>query len=158
YAVRVTIAEVSRALGMRANFGATAFPGFAQEACAGAVEIVSTRPGDPPGTGDGPTTKELIKATASVPSGGTPTAEARRFVRPIVSALPGKTFVVLATDGGPNCGDPNATCAIDQCQPNIDGYPQCANVNCCAGPGEGVNCLDSAATLAGVTALKEAGI
>lgn len=158
--VRVTMAKILRALGPRANFGATVFPGFAKESCAAPVEIVPTRPGDPPGE-DGPTTRSLLSATASSPYGGTPTAAALRMVRPTLTALGGKTFVVLATDGGPNCNAVTA-CGIDKCQPNIESYPGCTPEgpkNCCEAPyGYPESCLDDVESQAAVTALAQSGI
>lgn len=159
--VRVTMASILRALGPRANFGATVFPGFGQEQCSPPVEILSVRPGDQPGSsGDGPTTNALIAATNVGPNGGTPTAEALRFVLPKLQALSGKTFVILATDGGPNC-NATAGCGYSDCQPNIEdvaGCPKEGPVNCCEPPtGYRESCLDDGPTTAAVTALKTAG-
>jgi hypothetical protein len=117
-------------------------------------------PGDPPGTTDGPTTKKLLTATQGAPDGGTPTGAALRSVLPIVKAAKGKTFVILATDGGPNC-NAAASCSAASCQPNIDGIQGCSvtGPSCCDPPnGYRESCLDSAATVSGVAALKAAGI
>ena len=159
-AVRVVVAQILRGLGPRANFGATLFPGFDSDQCAPPAQVLPITPGDPPGSGDGPTTKRLLDATNTPPSGGTPTGEALRSVLPILKAAKGKTFVILATDGGPNC-NPNVACDITQCQPNIEAVPQCppSGPNCCAPPNGGYeSCLDSAATVSAVSALKAAGI
>lgn len=159
--VRVVVAKILRGLGPRANFGATVFPGFDTTlGCAPPKEILPIGPGDPPGT-DGPTNKTLLTATQPAPYGGTPTAEALRFVLPKVTAARGKTFVILATDGGPNC---NATlgCDVTKCMPNIEnisGCPTSGPKNCCVPP-EGFyeSCLDDTATRSAVSALKAAGI
>ena len=159
-AVRVVVAQILRSLGPRANFGATVFPGFDDTTCAPPREVLPISPGDPPGAQDGPTTKKLLTVTAGPPSGGTPTAAALRTVLQSLRNAKGKTFVILATDGGPNC-NANAGCAVDLCQPNIEGVPGCApgGQNCCAAPiGVPESCLDSAPTQSAVAALKAAGI
>ncbi|MDB4941415.1 MAG: CglB [Labilithrix sp.] len=157
--VRGVVAQILRGLGPRANFGATVFPGFAQESCAPAVEVLPISPGDPPGH-DGPTTRKLLSKTTQVPYGGTPTAAALRGVLASLKQAPGKTFVILATDGGPNC-DATATCAVSECMPNIeavDGCPAAGPTNCCARPaGFPESCLDAANTISAVASLKAAG-
>lgn len=159
--VRLVVAQILRGLGPRANFGATLFPGFDDSmSCSPPREVLPITPGDLPGTQDGPTTKKLLTATQSGPSGGTPTGEALRSVLPIVTKAKGKTFVILATDGGPNC-NAGASCGADQCQPNIEGVAGCAPTgpSCCEPPsGFRESCLDSAATNSAVAALKAAGI
>lgn len=160
-AVRVVVAQILRGLGPRANFGATLFPGLDSSTCALPKEVLPITPGDPPGTDDGPTTKRLLLATSGAPGGGTPTAQALRGVLPTLKAAKGKTFVILATDGGPNC-NANVACDVAQCQPNIEAEPACppaGPTNCCAPPnGAYQSCLDSAATISAVSALKAAGI
>jgi hypothetical protein len=160
-AVRVVVAQILRSLGPRANFGATVFPGFDDtQQCSLPREVLPISPGDPPGAQDGPTTKKLLTVTAGPPSGGTPTAEALRTVLQRLSNAKGKTFVILATDGGPNC-NANGACTSDLCQPNIENVPGCSpgGQNCCAPPiGVPESCLDSAATQSAVAALKSAGI
>lgn len=158
--VRVVVAEIFRSLGPRANFGATVFPGFEASACSPAKEVLAISPGDPPGTVDGPTTKRLLATTSDAPSGGTPTAEAMRSVLQSLKQVQGKTFVILATDGGPNC-NAAAACGSEQCMPNIEGKDGClvSGASCCAPPsGFRESCLDSAPTLSAVAALKNAGI
>jgi hypothetical protein len=158
--VRVVVAEILRGLGPRANFGATVFPGFEQSSCALAKEILPLSPGDPPGA-DGPTTTALLTATSGAPYGGTPTAQALRSVAESLRNVKGKTFVILATDGGPNCNS-TASCTVDACMPNIEnqsGCPAGGVPNCCAPPdGSSEACLDSAATNSAVLALQTAGI
>jgi hypothetical protein len=157
--VRIVVAQILRGLGPRANFGATVFPGLAESACAPAEQILPISPGDPPGM-DGPTTKKLITATQQPPSGGTPTAQALRAVLQTLSTAKGKSFVILATDGGPNCNNV-ASCAVNQCQPNIENVPGCptGGPSCCDPPnGSPESCLDSAATTSAVAALKASGI
>ena len=159
--VRQVVAQILRGLGPRANFGATVFPGFEQSSCALPKEILSISPGDRPGDGDGPTTRALLRATSGTPYGGTPTAQALRSVLPILRNAAGKTFVILATDGGPNCNSA-ASCGFDQCMPNIENTDGCSSLgprNCCEPPqGFREACLDAPATSSAVAALKAAGI
>lgn len=159
--VRQVVAQILRGLGPRANFGATVFPGFEQSSCALPKEILPISPGDRPGDGDGPTTRALLRATSGTPYGGTPTAQALRSVLPILRNAAGKTFVILATDGGPNCNSA-ASCGFDQCMPNIENTDGCSSLgprNCCEPPqGFREACLDAPATSSAVAALKAAGI
>src|SRR5690606_14762035 len=69
--------------------------------------------------------------------------------------LKGDRFVLLATDGGPNCG-PDNTCDADACTPNLDGQCPAGEGNCCEG--EGLYCLDDAAVIEKIEALAEAGV
>ncbi len=158
--VRQVVAQILRGLGPRANFGATVFPGFDQSSCALPREVMPIRPGDPPGV-NGPTYAKLLAATADPPQGGTPTAQALRTVLPILKNAQGKTFVILATDGGPNC-NAAASCGFDQCMPNIESADGCSPLgplNCCEPPqGYRESCLDAPATNSAVSALKAAGI
>lgn len=101
------------------------------------------------------------------PSGGTPTAGALQvaldyFVNGDGSMLEGEKYVLLATDGGPNC-NPDLTCDADGCTLNIEHaqdaalYPACTPaVNCCAG--DAPSCLDDVATTTAVQDLADAGI
>lgn len=159
--VRLAVADVLRAIGPRANFGAAVFPQPSNvNQCASGVEVMSVRRGDPPSMGmDGPVTTALLQATAAPASGGTPTSATLTALMPKLAALKGNLFVVLATDGGPNCNQA-ATCTIAGCMPNIEGVVGCdATTNCCEAPkGTPSNCLDDQATLAAVNKLKAAGI
>jgi hypothetical protein len=106
----------------------------------------------------------LAALDANPPEGGTPTAAALAralayYTTGAGKALGGDKYVLLATDGGPNC-DAALTCAAATCTVNIDG--KCpAGINCCdakidkLGP---TNCLDDAASVAAVTKLSKAGI
>lgn len=92
------------------------------------------------------------------PGGGTPTASALRaaydyFTKGLGRTLKGDRYVLLATDGGPNCNALN-TCDGDTCTPNLDG--QCDIANCC--DGQGAYCLDDRSVVEQIEALKDAGI
>ncbi len=156
--VRGTVASLARGLGPRARFGAAMFPSLS-DVCAPGQEVMKTRLGDPPppNGGDGPTTSALLQVTNVAPKGGTPTAATLRALLPNVRTLTGKTFVILATDGAPNC-NPQAACTIDQCVPNIEGGCP-SSTNCCAPPAGGAeNCLDADPTVAAARAYAQAGI
>ncbi|MBS2013239.1 MAG: VWA domain-containing protein [Deltaproteobacteria bacterium] len=158
-AVRTVVAKILRGLGPRANYGATMYPGLAAQTCAPPVEILPISPGDPLGQGDGPTTTKLLAATDIAPFGGTPTAAALRFAGSKLASAKGKTFVILFTDGGPNCG--STPCTVDKCMPNIEAIPGCpaaGPTNCCEAPEGSVEaCLDGAATASAVASLKASG-
>lgn len=160
--VRITVGKIMRGLGPRASFGAAMFPASGGADCGPGEEIMSVRPGDAPSSGvDGPTTTALLAATRVVPGGGTPTGPTLELVKNNLDKLPGKVFVILATDGAPNC-NPDAACGFDRCQVNIEDVPGCPKegpVNCCEPPqGYRENCTDASATLAAISALETSGI
>lgn len=103
--------------------------------------------------------KILGVLNATPPSGATPTAKAlsaalQYFTTGAGATLAGDRYVLLATDGGPNC-NAALTCDANQCTdekcPGAD-----AGANCCVGLGDA--CLDAAATASRVTALRTAGV
>lgn len=161
--VRIVVGKIMRAVGPRASFGATIFPGITQntDACAPGTQVMALRPGDPPSSVDGPTTKTLLAATAVPAAGGTPTAAALRQTLTYLGNAAGKTFVILATDGAPNCND-KAACSYLTCQLNIENAPGCPSTgpgNCCEPPEYfRENCLDSSPTLEAIGALKSRDI
>lgn len=155
--VRKAALQLVQDLGGLIQVGAALFPHDANEIeqCAVGAQVMATAPGDP--DGNGATTAEFKDETNVVPFGGTPTAATLEELRPGLAALPGRTFVLLVTDGGPNC-NADAACDGDGCQFNIEGCtgdPCCnAGGNCCA-PGQPAgpeSCLDGDATLAAVKA------
>jgi hypothetical protein len=162
--VRAVVAKVITALGARANFAAAVFPSPAQDACAPGVEVMTPRAGDTPAGQAGYATAALLNATNVPASGGTPTAATLTALRGRLQNLgaAARTFVILATDGGPNC-DPAASCDVEGCIPNLEGNaPGCSPgvlPNCCDAQHFGPEqCLDSAAAVAAVKALHTAGI
>ncbi|MBX3228721.1 MAG: VWA domain-containing protein [Labilithrix sp.] len=154
--VRFTVANVMRSLGPRANFGAAVFPGR-DEQCSAGIEVLPVTNGDPPSsTADGPATRALIAATAYHPNGGTPTASTLQAVHARLAGISGRRFVILATDGAPNC-NVKAVCGLDQCQPNIDDFQGCSpnGPSCCDGVrGSPANCNDAAPTVAAIGSLR----
>jgi hypothetical protein len=69
----------------------------------------------------------------------------------------GDRYVILATDGGPNCNSA-ITCDVDHCTANLDGT--CATGNCCdpATGGSKIDCVDDASVTAQIEALATAGV
>lgn len=101
----------------------------------------------------------------SPPGGKTPTAAALAHARAYFKtgagkALKGEKYVLLATDGGPNCNDA-LTCTAATCTVNMDGLSCGPGANCCdpelddTGPSK---CLDEDATVAAVKNLATDGI
>jgi hypothetical protein len=102
--------------------------------------------------------KILSALEATSPGGGTPTAAAlaradEYFTTGLGAELKGNNYVLLATDGGPNC-NAESVCSADKCTTNLDG--QCDSGNCCQGLGEG--CLDDAGVREQITALRGHGV
>ena len=105
--------------------------------------------------------KILGALDAAKPGGGTPTAAALDaaliyFTTGEGKSAKGDRFVLLATDGGPNCGPKDTLCAADHCTPNLDGLCPAAQGNCCVG--EGTYCLDDAEVVSKIHALADASV
>jgi len=112
------------------------------------------------GPGDEPRAAILDRLSRTQPGGGTPTADALKRALYYYTQGPGKEldgakFVLLATDGGPNC-NAAAECDADACTLNIDGSCKVAPTNCCAT--SGIGCLDDQRVLDEIGALYTAGI
>ncbi len=102
--------------------------------------------------------KILDALNGTSPGGGTPTAAALQAALDYFTAGPGSTlqgdrYVLLATDGGPNCNEQNS-CDGTRCTPNLDG--QCSVDNCCTSLGQ--YCLDDQSVVDRISALQAAGI
>ncbi len=160
-----------RSLGSKANVGAAVFPGphvSDSQQCVVGEEVFSSTLGDTvlctachP---DGPVTRAFSAAISlpnnARPVGATPTAATLASLLPVLVALPGRTAVILATDGGPNCNGA-ASCDETKCIVNIEGRCDPGG-NCCDrsiyGPEAPKNCLDEGPTRAAVQALHAQGI
>lgn len=115
--------------------------------------------------GPGATTLASIVSAvnATSPGGATPTAVALKdaldyFTTGAGKSVAGDKYVILATDGGPNC-DTGITCDAAHCTRNLDG--SCASgTNCCdtSTGGSAIDCLDDAATVSALNDLKTAGV
>ena len=168
--VRTVIARLTIALGDRARFAAAVFPDPVQELCTPGGQVFPTLHGQAlaPVQGDGafgsagPIDLDFAWSLGHIgASGGTPTAVTLQGLLPLVKGFGGKTYVVLATDGGPNC-DPSATCTAAMCTLNIEAVSPCTptGADCCgaAGPGGPLDCLDAQPSIDAVAAFAAAGI
>src|SRR5690606_37461839 len=102
------------------------------------------------------------------PGGGTPTSIALDhahdyFVNGSGKDLEGDKYVILATDGGPNCNS-NINCDASGCTLNIEGRQsggitcEPEGPNCCTGSAGTLACLDDDASENAVSRLASAGI
>jgi hypothetical protein len=151
-------------LGPRANVGAAVFPDPHYDNCAPGIEVAPLRRGDSPAGTAGPTATAFLTELGSfMANGGTPTAATLDALAPALEKLPGKTYVILATDGGPNC-NAAADCGVADCELNIEETSSTCTpngaINCCADSnyGSSLSCLDADPTLAAVTAIHQSGI
>ena len=165
-AVSQACVSVVAELGNEVNVGAALFPGLSGgDQCGVGEEVFATRRGDEAGTysgSQGPVTSAFAAAIDVGPLGGTPTAATLESLAPILEALSGKTSVVLATDGGPNCS-PTRVCDARECTWNIEHSVGCdLSTNCCDpeknGDSATTSCLDGAATAMAVAKLRDRGI
>ena len=150
------------------NFGLLLYPYLDGGIPAGSVNPAETcavpdNPGDavnvPIGVGQTALAEVLAKIDSQTPAGGTPTARALKqaynyFVNGEGQKLSGSKWVLLATDGGPNC-NLGLTCGADGCTQNIDGNCQ-AGFNCC--DGAGFACLDDEAATTQIGMLATQGV
>lgn len=163
--LEIAVVDLVRRLGARARIGAAVFPGHdPTSSCRPGVEVFPATIGDPlsyiDSGKDGPITLQFASAIHAAPFGGTPTGPTLENLLPNLTTLEGKTYVILATDGGPNC-NPDAQCGALTCIPNIEALPGCSQTsrNCCTNETYGrVNCLDATRTVRAVQALREEGI
>lgn len=158
--VRGAALDMVRKLGPLINVGAALFPLGAKpdDPCHVGGEVLSIRPGDPISDKLGPTAFAFSESTIVDPAGGTPITATLNALAPKLSAASGRTIVVLATDGGPNCNI-NATCGADECMSNIDGTCDSAE-NCCA-PGKvpgPESCIDRQPAVDAVSSLAASGV
>jgi hypothetical protein len=158
-ALESSLADASPAV----SFGLQLFPGRtvipdcdADDCCS----ISGTEVDVEVGPGDEPRADILDLLGRTKPGGGTPTAEAlarahNYFTVGPGAALDGAKFVLLATDGGPNCNGDNS-CDAASCTLNIDGNCNVDPTNCCATTPTG--CLDDDNVLAQIEQLYQAGV
>ena len=165
--IRSVLAKLVTSLGQRAKFGAAVLPDPQQDNCVAGGPVwpmfgVAPLQGDGTLNTPGPRDSSLIETLNGIDAnGGTPTAATLSALLPKLQHWGGKTYVVFATDGGPNC-NATANCAASACTLNIESDVGCTPTgpNCC-GPetiGGPDSCLDADPTLAAVTAFAAAGI
>lgn len=180
------IKRVLKLIGHRVSYGAAVFPKPARSdadttahpelACLPGMQIFETQTGDPIACAlSGRTGSHLstllqrfgdYAPNASTSRRGTPLSATLGSLVPTLTALSGKTAVILATDGAPNC-NPNATCTSDLCETNLAHwqYPSglvCEEpINCCdpaVDPSGPQNCVDDIATNQILRSLQAASI
>jgi hypothetical protein len=169
---RIALSHVLKAVGHRVNYGAMIFPGLAGvTGCETGDELMKVAPGDPPSYArqkkTGPRLKDLLgRLSIADVDGGTPAAPTLTKALATLAGLTGETYVVLITDGAPNC-DADVACTASGCIPNIErlvsgGVACTPSFNCCAptkqSPEANLSCVDGQATLDAVQALADAGI
>ncbi len=169
---RIALSHVLKAVGHRINYGVTIFPGLAGvTGCEAGDQLGSFGPGDPPSytreNKTGPRLADLLqRLTMAGVDGGTPAAPTLVHALTTLSALAGPTYVVLITDGAPNCNE-DISCKAGACIPNIEGFSSSGvncddSFNCCAptkqNPQANLSCVDAQASLDAVQALADAGI
>lgn len=152
---RGVIGSLLKVIGHRVTFGASIFPELPDGSCGAGEEVFPpTLGGLPPCDGSiDPTLKNFLSALGAVtPAGDTPTFAALSKLRSELETLEGDTYLVLITDGAPNCAADDTTCGADRCFFNIEqatyGPQACdASFNCCdpanTGPGVGAACVDA---------------
>jgi hypothetical protein len=165
---RKVLGELLNVIGHRVRYGASIFPHETQ-GCGPGHEVFPPTIGGLPacdGTYDSTLQTFLTNFGYYAPDGATPTAAAIAALQSELVGLEGDTYLVLITDGAPNC-DVDATCKTSGCIPNIEGQSlgpnQCsAAFNCCdtanAGPNAGGNCVDGDATANEIQWLADRGI
>jgi hypothetical protein len=169
---RIALSHVLKAVGHRVNYGAAIFPGLdGVTGCEAGDQLMKIAPGDPPSYArddkTGPRLRDLLaRLTIADVEGGTPVAATLGAMQPVLTELSGETFVVLITDGAPNCNR-QLDCGPSGCIPNIEGLSlggmACNDsYNCCAPsaqlPTANLSCVDDDASIAAVAALGDAGI
>lgn len=165
--VRGAVIDLVEQIGWRSEIGLAIYPPFSgADPCAAGDIVVAMQPGDPRSYLDdgkqGPFTKRIAQGTAVPPYGGTPTGKTLRKLVPTLTGTGKNTYVLLFTDGGPNC-NPEARCEPKSCIPNIEGDSVCTDTFNCCDPavhpmGSWENCLDGDETLSAVYALSAQGV
>jgi hypothetical protein len=165
---RRVLGDLLKVIGHRVKYGAAIFPARA-DGCGPGHEVFAPEIGGlPPCTGElDPVLSEFLDAFRFyAPDGATPTSAAIADLRPELEGLGGKTYLVVITDGAPNC-NLDASCDETECTPNIEGLRlgkyTCTNgFNCCdpalVGDGAGGNCVDGDESAHQVALLAEHGI
>ena len=165
----IAIQATLRAVGHRVRYGVAVYPAFLNaDGCAPGQELFPISPGDPPTYAamgkNGPILDDLLERLGvNPPSGGTPTAGTLRKLEPTILGLEGKkSYVVLMTDGAPNC-NVALRCDVDACIPNIEHYTGSGVIcddsyNCCAPKVRLGDCVDADDSEAAVRDFEKAGV
>lgn len=168
---RSAVATLLRAIGHRVRYGAAVFPSAVNDdTCDPGRQVFQATLGDPASYAangmNGPLLQDLLRRLSVLGTGGgTPTAATLATLAPTLEGLGENTYVILATDGAPNCNQA-ASCGSDRCIPDLEqlvlGSEVCGVSRSCCDPdflgvGAGQNCIDDEAETR-VAELFEAGI
>jgi hypothetical protein len=159
------LANLVVGLGPRADVAAAVFPAPDDTTgCTPGVEVSPPTRGDSPAGHTGPAATALLTILGHIAAnGGTPTAATLESLTPRITSLPGKTYVILATDGGPNC-NASAACTASGCELNIENAAAACTPggshDCCSDPayGSALSCLDAQPTIDSVKTLAARGV
>jgi hypothetical protein len=152
------------------NFGLDLFPrADVPSSCTGDMCCATPALSDPltvpvgPGVDTVPTILSTLSATT--PGGGAPMAAALSRALDYYTTgdgvgLPGDKYVLLVTDGGPNCDTAAVpSCDAASCTRNLDPDPNCnQTINCCSTAALAVSCLDDGSVTTAITNLKNANV
>jgi hypothetical protein len=159
--VQTVLQNLAIQLGPRAKYAFAVFPDPVAGGCTPGTEIFQPVQGDAPAGSEGNVELSIFSVLHAISaSGGTPTAATLRNLTSRITSLPGKTYVIFATDGGPNC-NASAVCDTSMCTLNIEGDAPCslATPNCCTATTAGPQaCLDAQPSIAAVQAIAAAGV
>jgi hypothetical protein len=181
-ASQAALVSLTLDLGHRIQYGLATFPGPDADGatllgCGAGQEAFASRDGDPLRCVNRPGGKVHDAFTDVVgdlvAGGGTPLSATLEALTDTILALPRPAYVVLLTDGAPNC-NVEADCGVDACIPNLEGGAlpsgECDDsFNCCdsdqvtesdlvyIGVPEAM-CVDGDASLAAVEKFADAGI
>jgi hypothetical protein len=157
--VQTVLQNLVMQLGPRAKYAVAVFPDPLGDGCYPGREIFPPVQGDPPPGGN--VALAIFSTLHSISAnGGTPTAATLGNLTSRITSLPGKTFVIFATDGGPNCNDA-AVCDASMCTLNIEGDLGCSltTPSCCTPTTAGAQaCLDAQPSIDAVQAIATAGV
>jgi hypothetical protein len=167
-AMKTALATALGKVESQMNFGLVLYPydpvtpipfdGCTTNCCQLLPNADSVRVGIEPGVVSVPQIAQQLSQVE--PGGGTPTAAALQaaldyFTQGDGAHLDGNNYVLLATDGGPNCND-QLTCPASACTTNLDG--ECDSGNCCSDTDAHFMCLDDANVTDKLKELRSAGI
>ncbi|MGE0323005.1 MAG: hypothetical protein AB7S68_11915 [Polyangiaceae bacterium] len=162
------IRDVLTLVGPHVRYGAAVFPNPVIGDCSAGSEVYALRAGEPApeGGGSSPTLRGLLNALDDAPvRGGTPVSSTLEVLHSSLTKQDRRTYVILATDGGPNCNS-KQSCDAAECQLNIEGASvggfECnSQLNCCDpnfALGAQLNCLDREPSVERVAELRAHGV
>jgi hypothetical protein len=169
-ATKVALSAALNRARLTINFGLDLFPrADVTSACTGEACCQTAALADPPAVPVGPGTDTVPQIAAALnataPSGGTPMAAALSRALDYYTTgdgrnLVGDKYVLLVTDGGPNCDTAAVpVCDAVHCTRNLDPDPNCNQAtNCCSTSALAVNCLDDVSVNTEIQLLAQSGI